>query len=97
MRGASHQLLPSRPRTLAGTISNNQISLNIAQLDRPSTSPVFSPLPIAHDFNKYNEMGFCHPGSQTGTIASDFAMLTTWLQISGTYGQQDVIPDLPQF
>ena len=49
---------PSDPG-LKQTISTNQILMNIAQLGRPSTSPVSSPLPIAHDFNNYNELGFC--------------------------------------
>ena len=63
-------MLLSQPRSLAGTINNNQISLNMAQLDRSSASPVLSPLPIAHDFNKYNELGLCPPRSRTGTIAA---------------------------
>ena len=62
-------MLLSRPRSLAEKINNNQISLNISQLDRPSTSPVLSPLPIAHDFNKYSELRFCPPGSQSHIIA----------------------------
>ena len=49
---------PSDPG-LKQTISNNQISMNIAQLGRPSTSPVSSPLPIAHGLDKHNELGLC--------------------------------------
>ena len=66
--GLNDYMLPSRPRSLAGTINNKQISLNIAQLDRPSTSPALSPLPIAHDINKHNELGCCSPWSRTETI-----------------------------
>ena len=70
--GLNGYMLPSWPRTLDATISHYQISLDIAQLGRPSTSPIFIPLPIAHDFNQYNKLEFCPPGSRTGTIAVGF-------------------------
>ena len=44
------------------------MSLNIAQLYRPSTSPVLGPSPIAHDFNKYNDLGSYLAVGWTGSI-----------------------------
>ena len=61
-------MLRYQPRSLAGTINNNQMSLNIAQLYRPSTSPVLVPSPIAHDFIKYKDLGSCIAGGWAGSI-----------------------------
>ena len=79
-------MLLSRPRSLAEKINNNQISLNISQLDRPSTSPVLSPLPIAHDFNKYNNWASALPGVELRLLRLASGVLSTWLQICGSYG-----------
>ena len=50
-----------------------------------STSPVFSPLPTAHDFNKQSVWCAALTGVELALLQSDSPMLTIWLQICYRY------------
>ena len=73
-------MLPSRSSTLAGTITNNRMSLNIAQLGFPSFPYLVFYQWLTISTNTTNR-GSALPGVGLRLLRSDPAALTTWLQI----------------